>query len=639
MSSARAKTGGYLETIPLAEALARFLPRIAGPLAAETVPTFQALGRVTAAPVTARLSSPHYHGAAMDGLAVRAAETASASEARPLRLSEGKGYIRVDTGDPMPAGFDAVVMIEDVDFPAPGEAELLRAVAPRAHVRLVGEDIVCGEMLFPRGHALRPMDLAALLGCGNDTVEVVRRPRVGILPTGDEIVEPGPVAPEPGAILETNSRMLAAIVQEQGGEATRYPICPDVPEQLEAALVKMLAECDLGLVIAGSSAGRGDFTSTVLTRHAELLVHGVNIMPGKPVALADARGKPVIGVPGYPVSAAVVADLFLRPALARLTGVAGPERPRVQARLLRKVPSRLGHEEFVRVTVGRVRGALVAVPLGRGAGAITSLARANGLLRIPERREGLEGGAEVSVELLVPAAQVERTTLCVGSHDPALDVLGDLLSARCPGARLVSASVGSLGGLLAVAAGEAHLAGSHLLDPATGEYNLPDLARYAPQATLAVVTLAHRAQGLLVQPGNPKGVRGLADLARPDVLFVNRQRGSGTRVLLDHELAKAGLAAQAIRGYDREEFTHAAVGIAVRTGAADAGLGVLAAAQALGLDFVPVAEERYDLLVPADLLADPRVAPVVDLAASAPFRAALARLGGYDVRENGRRLR
>lgn len=637
MADTRVKTGGYLTTVPLAEALARFLPRCSGPLPAEAVPTEGALHRVTAAALLARRSSPHYHGAAMDGVAVRSAETAAASEARPLRLAEGEGFQRVDTGDPLPEGFDAVVMIEDVDQPSPGVVEILKAATPRHHVRLVGEDVVCGELVLPRGHRLRPIDLGALLGCGNEAVEVVRRPIVGILPTGDEIVEPGR-PPAPGAIVETNSRMLAAVVEEEGGQARRYPICPDVEADLEAALRRMLEECDLLLVIAGSSAGRGDFTARVLTRLGELLVHGVGIMPGKPVALAVAQGKPIVGVPGYPVSAALAADLFVRPAIARLLGTLPSERPTAQARLLRKVPSRLGHAEFVRVTLGRVRGQLVAVPLGRGAGAITSLAKAHGLMRIPELREGFDAGTDVAVELLVPSAQVERTTLCVGSHDPALDALGDLLAAANPGARLASASVGSLGGLLAVAAGEAHLAGSHLLDPDTGEYNLPDLRRHAPDARVAVITLAHRAQGLLVPPGNPKGLRTLEDLARPDVTFVNRQRGSGTRVLLDHELKKRGLEPQAIRGYAREEFTHAAVAVAVQSGVADAGLGVLAAARALGLDFVPVAEERYDLIVPLDLLEDPRVAPVLALLGGAEFRAALKAMGGYDDRETGRRV-
>jgi putative molybdopterin biosynthesis protein len=632
----RVKTGGYLTTVPLSEAVERFLPRIAGPLEAERVGVEKALGRVTARAVAARISSPHYHGAAMDGVAVRSADTATASEARPLRLDEHLGFERVDTGDPMPAGFDAVVMIEEVDEPAPGVVELLKAALPRQHVRLVGEDIVSGEIVFPRGQKLRPFDLGALLGCGNESVEVVRRPVVGILPTGDEIVEPGSRL-SPGDIIESNSRMLAAVVEDEGGEARRYPICKDQEKDLEAALGKIVQECDVALVIAGSSAGRGDFTSQVLGRLGELLVHGVNIMPGKPVALGLARGKPVIGVPGYPVSAAVVADLFVRPAVAKLLGTLPAERTEVKAHLLRKVPSRLGHQEFVRVTLGRVRERLVAVPLGRGAGAITSLCRAHGLMRIPERREGFDAGTEVSVELLVPARQLEHTTLCVGSHDPALDVLGDLLAGRRPGSRLASASVGSLGGILAVASGEAHLAGSHLLDPATGEYNLPDLKRHAPDAKLAVVTLAHRAQGLLVPRGNPKGLRSFEDLVRPDVLFVNRQRGSGTRVLLDHELAQRGMQGRQMKGYEREEFTHAAVAVAVSSGAADAGLGVLAAARALGLDFVPVAEERYDLVIPLDLLGDPRVEQVLELLGAPEFRQALRDLGGYDDRETGRR--
>jgi putative molybdopterin biosynthesis protein len=632
------KTRGYLTTVPLEEALRRLIDHLPKQLEAEEVPTEDALGRVTASAVLARFSSPHFHAAAMDGIAVRAADTVEASEARPLRLRRGESYEVVDTGDPMPDSYDAVVMVEEVAQVSPDEAEILHAAIPRQHVRLVGEDIVLGEQVLPRGHRLRPFDLAALLGCGNLTVPVVRRPVVGILPTGDEVVEPA-ASLASGAIADTSSRMLAAVVREEGGEPRRYPICPDQPEALEAALRRMAGECDAVLFIAGSSAGRGDFTARTLAAVGKLLVHGVALMPGKPCVVGVAEGKPVVGVPGYPVSASVIADLFVRTMIAGLQGTIPKGRARTRARLLRKVASRLGYEERVRVILGRVRGTLVALPLSRGAGAINSLARAQGLMPIPEHREGLDAGTEVDVELLVPERQVEQALLCVGSHDPGLDVLGDLLAARTLGARLASVSVGSLGGLLALAAGEAHLAGSHLLDPATGEYNLPDIDRHIPKTPVAVFTMAHRAQGLLVAKGNPKGVHGLEDLVRPDLTFVNRQRGSGTRVLLDYELARKGLQAGQVRGYRHEETTHAAVAVAVASGVADAGLGVLAAAKALGLDFVPVGEERYDLVIPLDLLEDKRIVALLELLSSAELREALEALGGYDLRETGRRVR
>jgi putative molybdopterin biosynthesis protein len=352
-------------------------------------------------------------------------------------------------------------------------------------------------------------------------------------------------------------------------------------------------------------------------------------------------GRAILGVPGYPVSAAVVADLFLRPLLARLLGEAPRARERVRARTTRAIPSRLGLEEFIRVSLGRVGGRvgdrLLAAPLARGAGAITTLTRAQGYLRIAENLEGVEAGAEVEVELLVPREEVEETLLHVGSHDPALDVLGDLLRARRPAARLASSPVGSIGGILAAAEGTCHFAGSHLLDPESGTYNLPYLDRLAPGADLAVVTLAHRTQGLVVARGNPLGLRGVEDLAR--ARFVNRQRGSGTRILLDHLLGRASVDPGAIRGYAHEEFTHMAVASAVATGAADTGLAVLAATRALGLDFVPLGEERYDLVLPRAQLDDPRVQHLIDTMVSSDFRAALARLGGYDVRENGKRWR
>jgi putative molybdopterin biosynthesis protein len=639
-SARRGQRTGYLRTVTLSEALSRFLSRIevSVPRPSEDLASGDALGRILAEPVFAQVSSPHYHGAAMDGIAVSSSVTEGATEAHPLRLAEGEGYEIVDTGDPLPDRFDCVIRIEDVHEVCQGSVEILSAASPRQHVRLVGEDIVRGELVFVRGHRLRPIDLGALAATGNLSVRVARRPLFGILPTGDEIVEPGaPLAP--GVIIDSSSRMLAGMVLEAGGLPRCYPPCPDDEAQLEAVAGEMLEVCDGVLLIAGSSAGRGDFTARILSRLGELLVHGVNVMPGKPCALAVSRGKPMVGVPGFPVSAAMVGDLFVRPAVARLLGAAPSERPRVRARVLRNIPSRLGYEELVRVALGRMGESLVAVPLARGAGALTSLTRAHGLLRVPESREGFDAGTDVSVELLVPESEVDETLLAVGSHDPSLDVLSDLLAAERPSARLSSVAVGSFGGLLAVAAGEAHLAGSHLLDPATGEYNLPDIERHIPQASVAVITLAHRAQGLLVPKGNPKGLRALSDLARNDVTLVNRQRGSGTRALLDHLLSRAGIASSSLRGYRREEFTHAAVASAVSSGAADTGLAVLAAARALDLDFIPLAEERYDLVIPERLLTDPRVERLLRLVRSRVFREALGALGGYDDRETGRRVR
>lgn len=608
-------------------------------LPAEEVELDACLGRVTAGPVLARRSSPHYPAAAMDGVAVRAAETAGAGETTPVVLPAERG-VPVNTGEPLPAGSDAVVMIEEVR-PAPGGGcELRAAVAPWENVRPVGEDLVVSEVILPEGHRIRPVDLGALLAGGVVRVSVRRRPRVAILPTGTELVDLA-ADPErelrPGQIVEYNSRVIAGLVAEWGGLPERRPPVPDRPEELKAALQAALEASDVLVVNAGSSAGTRDYTVHLLEELGRVVVHGVALKPGRPTILAVVDGQPVLGLPGYPVTAVLVAEVFLAPLLARLLGTAPPAPAAAQAKLTRRVTSPPGVEEFLRVRLGEVEGELIASPIARGAGLITTLVRADGVVRIPRLSQGFPAGAEVPVELRRDLSAIRQTILLAGSHDPLLDLLGSLLARAHPGRGLAVAPLGSLGGLLALSRREAHLAGSHLLDEATGEYNLPFLPRYVPEP-VAVVNLVFRQQGLLVQPGNPKGIRDWADLSRPGVSFINRQRGSGTRVLLDLELTRRGLDPAQIEGYEREEYTHTGLAAAVQGGTADVGLGLYSAARALGLDFVPVAEERYDLVIPERELETARIGDLLEVVRSAAFRAAAAQLGGYDTRQSGERL-
>jgi putative molybdopterin biosynthesis protein len=340
-------------------------------------------------------------------------------------------------------------------------------------------------------------------------------------------------------------------------------------------------------------------------------------------------------VPGYPVSAIVIAREILRPALEKFLGSAAPVYPNVHAIVPKKIASHLGLEEFIRVTVGRVGEKLVAVPLARGAGVITTMVHADGLMRIPSLAEGLNAGDEAVVELLRPIADIENTILCTGSHDLAIGVLEDQLKLRHAELKIAATNVGSLGGLLAMQRGETHIAGTHLLDPDTGVYNVPDIQRTIPKVPVALVHLAQREQGILAARGNPKALRGLEDLTRADVRFVNRQRGSGTRVLLDYELKRLGIDPGSIAGYQREEFTHMAVGVAIASGLADAGLGVRAAANALGLDFLPVASEQYDLLVGRPFFESLRGQQLLHVMASTSFKDAVVALGGYDPSRAG----
>jgi putative molybdopterin biosynthesis protein len=632
----------YLKKTPLKDAQELLLARIdPAKLDNETIAVEAALNRVTAEAVLAKISSPHYHAAAMDGICVRAEDTFGATEFAGRKLMSaaaeppGPGvFAYIDTGNSLPAWANAVIMIERVRQLDDGTVEIFESVPPWNHVRLVGEDVVATELLLPRWHRLRPYDLGALLAAGHTDVRVKAHPRVGIIPTGDELIEPGEEA-RPGAVIEFNSTVLAAFVREWGGTPVKYPKVRDDIVLLRQALRSAAQECDVATIIAGSSAGEHDLTADIVGSEGELLAHGIDVMPGKPAVLGSVAGKPVIGFPGYPVSAIVIAQEILRPALEKFLGCAAPSYPTVRAVVPKKLASHLGLEEFIRVTLGRVGQKLVAVPLARGAGVITTMVRADGLLRIPSSVEGLNAGDEVAVHLLRPRKEIENTILCTGSHDLAIGILEDQLKLRYPEVKIAAANVGSLGGLLALQRGETHIAGTHLLDPETGIYNIPDIKKTLPKTSLVLIHLAQREQGILVPSGNPKAIGSLKDLVRKDIRFVNRQPGSGTRVLLDYELQKLRIDPFLIQGYEREEFTHMAVGVAVASGLADAALGVRAAAHALGLHFIPVADEQYDLLGLKSFFASERGVRLMEVIRSDSLKTAVASLGGYDTSKTG----
>jgi len=633
----------FLHDIPLERARERFDEALlqAGVCneATETLALDDALDRVTARPVIARLSSPHYHACAMDGIAVVAARTAGALETAPLELAPHEAPV-VDTGDPLPDGFDAVIPIERVEPRANGYVAIRAAAAPFEHVRAIGEDVVASEVVVPAMRRLGAADLAACAAAGVASVEVVRKPRVAVITTGDELVDVTAEAPPPGAILDSNAVLLRACVRTYGGDVALALRVRDEEEALAGAVRAALAVSDVVVVNAGSSAGRDDYTARIFARFGEVLVHGVAIRPGHPLVLAVARpatasqkAVPLLGIPGYPVSAAICADLFLRPLLERLGRRDSPEARELDVELARKLYSPLGEDEYVRAVAARVGGRLVATPLRRGAGVITSLSRANVLLTIPRFSEGARAGTRVTARALRPLAQIERTLLAVGSHDVALDLLAGRLAAD--EIDLVSAHVGSIAGLVALRERAAHLAGTHVLDPQTGTYNDAAVRRYGPREPVALVRLARREQGLLVAPGNPLGIRSLADVARTHARYVNRQPDAGTRILLDALLARAALAPDAIAGYERIEFSHLAVGQLVANGSADTGLAIRAAAHAFGLEFVSVAWEPYDLALPAAALEEPRIARVIELLHEPALRAEIKALGGYDCAEAG----
>ena len=514
----------YLKKTPLVDARDLFLGLInPQQLISEVLPIEDALNRITAAPIFAKISSPHYHASAMDGVCVRAEDTFGATEFAPKRLARAASespdpgvFQYVDTGNALPLWANAVIMIEKVRQLSDGGIEIFESVAPWNHVRLVGEDIVVSELLLPRSHRLRPYDMGALQAAGHVDVEVKLAPRVGIIPTGNEIIQPGQPA-EPGRVIDFNSTVLAAFVREWGGTPVKYPTAQDDEEVLVQSVSRAADECDLVAIIAGSSAGEHDLTADVVSRAGELLAHGIDVMPGKPAVLGQVKNKPVLGVPGYPVSAIVIAREILRPALEKFLGAQCPVLPAIPAIVPKKISSHLGLEEFVRVIVGRVGNKWVAVPLARGAGVITTMVHADGLLRIPTLVEGINAGESCEVELLRPLQEIENTILCTGSHDLAISVLEDQIKLGRPQWKIAATNVGSLGGLLALQRRETHIAGTHLLDPGSGVYNVPDIQRQIPNVPIVLVHLAMREQGILVSRGNPKEIFSLGDLTRKDL--------------------------------------------------------------------------------------------------------------------------
>jgi putative molybdopterin biosynthesis protein len=630
----------YLELKSLEEARRIFLSRFdpAGWMGMEQVPTEEALDRVTAAPVFARLSSPAYHAAAMDGIAVQAEDTYGASQDAPRTLELGRSAFELNTGHPRPEGTNAVIMVEYVEPLAGDRVRIEAAAYPWQHVRRVGEDIVATEMVIPQNTRLGPYELGAVVASGHGRVAVKKKPRVHVIPTGSELVSIQDMkgAPQPGQIVEYNSIMLQAMIRRAGGEPVVMAIVPDdYPAILEAVRRAAQDGTDLIIVNAGSSAGSEDYTATVCAELGEVLVHGVTIMPGKPTILGVALGRPFIGNPGYPVSAVISFEQFAEPLLARLLGVLPEERLKMTVTPSQAFPSRLGLEEFLRVKLGRIGKEIVAVPLPRGAGSITTLTRADGIIRIPAESEGVGTEERVEAELLRPPAQIEGTLVAIGSHDNTLDLLADFMRRKDPTVTLSSANAGSLGGLLTLKRGFSHLAGSHLLDTRTGEYNVSYLREHLTGVPLRLVNFVYRDQGFLVPKGNPKKILGFGDLVRDDVVLVNRQLGSGTRILLDYHLKQEGLDPARIAGYEREEFTHMAVAVDVLSGRADVGVGIYAAARALDLDFVPVTTERYDLVIPERFWEDPKIKVLLEVLKDETFRAAVAALGGYGVQQMG----
>ncbi|HSP47525.1 MAG TPA: molybdopterin biosynthesis protein [Clostridiaceae bacterium] len=628
----------YLENRELKEALESYRKRLTDKgmtLGSETVSVTDALDRITSEAVYARISAPHYNASAMDGIAVLAAQTFGATDTTPVVLKKGTDFQVVDTGDPLPEGCDAVIMVEDVIQTSEDEVRILSAASPWQHIRQIGEDLCQEEMVVPSNTRIEPATMGAMLaGCVGE-VAVWKRPVIGLIPTGDEIVSPR-ANPKEGEIIEFNTTIFSAMVRRWGAVPKTYPIVVDKFDLILETLKKASEECDMVILNAGSSAGREDFSSRAIGTLGEVFLHGIAIKPGKPTILGEISGKPCIGVPGYPVSGIIVLEKIGKGVLEGMMMSPLRENPKVRATVSRRVMSTLKYEEFVRIKLGRVNGRLIATPLNRGAGVVTSFVKADALLTIPMNTEGIEAGDEVEVELLKTEKEIDNTLVVIGSHDPLIDVAYDLMRRNYPEEYVSSAHVGSMGGIMAMKRGEAHIAGIHLLDETTGEYNTSYIEKYLKGKGIHVIRGVRRMQGLMVAPGNPLGIRDIGDIAMENLRYVNRQKGSGTRILLDYLLKGKGVDREKIYGYDREEFTHMSVAVQVATGTADCGMGIYSAAKVYGLEFIPVCEEEYDFIVSKEALETDLVKDFVRILESPAFESKLMELGGYRLVDTGK---
>lgn len=617
----------YLDDKPRKNALDELLEKFEFTRMVETLHTTEILNRVSASAISAPKSYPHYHSSAMDGVAVVAEDTFSAHERNPFILKSDQ-YFMVDTGNAIPSPFNAVIMIEKIQEFEDGSIEIIEPATPWQHIRPIGEDIVEDEVMFLQEHKFRPVDIGALLACGILDVDVIRKPKVSIIPTGHELVQPHE-AREKGKLIEFNGTVFANYINEWGGDANLFPIITDDKDAIRSAILKASEESDIIVVNAGSSAGRKDFTHSVVAELGEVFTHGVACRPGKPVILGKVNGKIVLGIPGYPVSAYLSLEWFVKPLIAKFLGQKDAKRPVVKIRLGRRLVSTMGAEEFIRMNICDVNGELIGIPLSRSAGVTMSLVRADAILVIPADMNGYEIGEEVSVELFKPLEQIEQRVCFTGSHDMILDIVGSEM--KLQDKLMLSTHVGSMAGILAIKKNEAHVAGIHLLDAGTGEYNISYVKKFSGNEKMVIQPFLKRKQGLIVPKGNPHGLASVKDIVSKNMDYINRQKGAGTRILFDALLKEEGIETSDVKGYHREFFSHLAVASEVKELDSGVGMGIASAAKALDLDFIPVADESYDLLMKKEFYESEEGVQLIELLRSEALICKMNKIEGYEV--------
>ena len=628
----------FLTILSREDALARFeaalFPR---PILRESRPLAETLGCALAEDMVAPIDVPPFDRSNVDGFAVRSADLASAGEASPVRMMLNEEAIAcgtaplrpvlsgtatsIATGGAVPRGADAIVMIEHTQPAGSRAIEIRRAATPGQFVSYAGSDIARGEALLRAGAVIGSREIGMLAACGIAQVAVARRPRVAILSTGDELVQPGRPL-RPAAIYDTNGAIVTAAITENGGEADFLGAVADDEVLLESAMRKALETCDMLVLSGGTSKGAGDVSHRIIGRLGQpgIIAHGVALKPGKPLCLAVCDDKPVVILPGFPTSAMFTFHDMIVPVLRRMAGMPPRSDAKVTARIPVRIASELGRTEFVMVSLVEGADGLIAYPTGKGSGAITSFVQADGFLRIDALAEQMPAGTQAEVTLFTPHVRVPDLVI-VGSHCTGLDrVTAPLAHA---GLTVRSISVGSLGGLAAAKRGECDFAPIHLFDEKTETYNTPYLA-----GGLELVPGWRRMQGIVFRPGDRR-FEGLsaeeavrAALADPACIMVNRNQGAGTRILIDRLLGGA-----TPDGYWNQPRSHNAVAAAVAQHRADWGMTIAPVAQASGLGFIPFAEEHYDFALVKARKHRPAVQAFLDALASNEGRAALVQAG------------
>jgi len=603
----------------------------------ETISVKEALNRVTASPVQAQRSAPNFNASAMDGIAVSSEDTIGATEREPLILNNSQ-FEYINTGNLLPESYNAVIKIEDINQLNRG-VQIQKSVSPWHNVRTIGESVMKGEQILTSNQKLKAYHIGALLEAGVYKVEVYSKPVLTIISTGDEIVAPES-SPEPGQYVDFNSTMVENLAGEAGADVNFYGIVTDQESALRKAIDQAEKNSDLIITIAGSSAGSKDFTARIVEEKGDIFVHGVEIQPGKPLLLGSIKNTPFIGLPGFPLSCLQAFEKFGVPAVKRLQQDTTDDDNYIQARVKRKLSSKPGRVEYLRVNLSYEKSQAgqedfpVAIPRRRGSAVMKSQAQADGILEIPADREGLAVAELARVKLLYPESSLRDNLVLAGSNDPLLEMLQELLITSEEKIQLRLQSRGSQAGIHSLIRGEADLTTAHLLDPETGEYNLPYLKQIAGEP-LELLTLAWRDQGLYLKPDSQFEIKNISDLKAENIIFINRQQGAGTRILFDYQLAKSNINPVEIKGYDREEYTHAAVAQAVAVGSADTGLGIRAVAKAFGLDFVPLFSERFEMIYPARLADDYRIKKIKEIIKSKKFQKYLTEQTGYNLKDTG----